>query len=842
MTLSTFGPTRLGGAFFLTHPKPHRELFPSPAPSKYPYDPVLRRTPRLTFQMPRRSGKAIFLAAPAAVLASCGLISVAQARAPRPARVPAHARPAAPLAPLLTGRSPEPVSALLVRDGLPAAGTNNAVRLWVHGDASGADLRVRVLAPSSAASPAAPAVPRDEWISAPIPVSFSGWREFVLPQSKFTLRAAPAAPASLDMALPAGAQPVGAADAPASAPDWAGATGLALDVTTTRQTTLVVDDIAWVTLDANGQGTGATPATSFEQGNVGAWKPVGTPESALAVSYGLATKPGLTHGGRVAFQLTVTPPGLVRQTLYASTRAALFASRKPLLPWQPISLFARVLPDSLPLAPRVSPDVTFTACAEQTAAATFCLYSPSARTDVAVSLPQDLQGIGHVIPKSGVEVHVVQIRPRSGAGMLRDADTSGLAPALLVKDDRVPLAGAYTPLRLIGPAVCDIPADTSKQFWLTVNVPRNTPNGSYIGRFLVSGRGFAPFTVRTVLNVLPLRLLSPAKQYGIDLRSRLDAPPAPLPSADGRDLVTDFVSKDTLDRQLADIYAHGFTIASLYDSPETLWNAVNEYRDYGFGTPYNLYKGDGDPKAVEKARGEHQAPALTYYTDPEPNAAAASRMAPLSKAGIPNATYIPRQSDFGALGTTTDIAVYNRDSAYPQQLLRNKGQRVSMIRDWWYWPAADSDPVTDRVDAGLLLWRSNLYGAFLPDYQTAFGADPYDESSAGAAPSRAAFRPAMLTYPVKGGVLDTLQWEACREGVTDVRYLTTMYAALRECKDNHIAKARVAEAEGYVKAFLDKPIATLPESQLDGFRAKVADYAIQLRRELDAYNKVHDVR
>ena len=411
-----------------------------------------------------------------------------------------------------------------------------------------------------------------------------------------------------------------------------------------------------------------------------------------------------------------------------------------------------------------------------------------------------------------------------------------------MKDDRAPLAGAYTPARLTGPAVCDIPADTSKQFWLTFAVPRGTPHGSYIGRLVVSGRGMTPFTVRAVLNVLPLRLLSPAKQYGIDLRSRLDPPPATLPSPDGRDLVTDFVSKDTLDRQLADIYAHGFTIASLYDSPATLWNAVNEYRAYGLATPYNLYKGDGDPQAVEKARGDHQAPALTYYTAPEPNAAALSRMAPLSKAGIPNATYIPRQADFQALSADTDIAVYNRDSEYPQQLLRTKGQRVSMTRDWWYWPAAGTDPQTNRVDTGLLLWRSNLYGAFLPDYQTAFGTDPYDEASTGAAPSKAAFRPLMLTYPVRDGVLDTLRWEACREGVTDVRYLTTMYAALRECKDDHIAKARVAEAEGYVKTFLDKPLANLPEAQLDGFRTQIANYAIQLRREIEAYNKAQGSR
>ena len=100
----------------------------------------------------------------------------------------------------------------------------------------------------------------------------------------------------------------------------------------------------------------------------------------------------------------------------------------------------------------------------------------------------------------------------------------------------------------------------------------------------------------------------------------------------------------------------------------------------------------------------------------------------------------------------------------------------------------------------------------------------------------------MLTYPVKDGVLDTLQWEACREGVNDVRYLTTMYAALRECKDDHIAKPLVTEAEDYVKTFMDKPLANLPESQLDGFRTQVANYSIGLRRQLDAYDKAHGIQ
>ena len=788
----------------------------------------------MTLKRPCRFGTAL----PLAALSVASLFSASYSH-------PAQAQPAVkamtPLTPRVVGKT-EPVQTLLVHDALPAMGDNNGVRLWVHGDGSHANLRVRVLAPTRTLSPASDPLPRDEWISEPIPISFTGWREVVLPKSNFTLRAAPPLYKSLDMALPADAQ-VSGTEVDDAQPDWSKASGLALDVTTARQSTLIVDDVAWVTLDAAGTGDANTPISSADLSNIGAWQAVGPPDSTAAVNYGLATQPGLTHGGRVAFRLTVTPPGLDRRNRLVYAQEALIASHQPCLIWTPETLFERVLPSSLPPAAGANTGVLVSACAEQTQAASFCLYSPVALTNVAVSLPHDLAGIGHVLPRSAVDIHVVKVWEQDGAGPLRDPDTAAAVPELLVKDDRVPLSGPAPDVRLTGPAVCNIPADTSKQFWLSVTVPRNTPPGPYSGSLIVSGRGLpAPVTVRLALTVLPLRLLSAAKQYGVDLRSRLDAPPAALPSPNDKLLVTDFVTKDVLDAQLADIDAHGFTIASLYDSPDTLWDAVTEYKNNGLGTAYNLYKGDGNPQDVEKQRGSHSDPVLTYYADPEPNAAASARMAPLAKASIPNATYIPRQDDFTAIGQNADIVVYNRDSEYPQQLLRTGGQRMSMTRDWWYWPATDEDPLTNRVDAGVLLWKSNLYGAFLPDYQTAFGADPYDETSAGASPSKIAFRPLMLTYPVKGGVLDTLQWEACREGVTDVRYLTTMYAALRECKDAHIAKPLVSESETYVKTFLTKPLANLPEGQYDTFRTRVATYSIRLRSAVDAYNKAHGIR
>jgi hypothetical protein len=324
----------------------------------------------------------------------------------------------------------------------------------------------------------------------------------------------------------------------------------------------------------------------------------------------------------------------------------------------------------------------------------------------------------------------------------------------------------------------------------------------------------------------------------IDLRSRLDTPPAVVPSVDGHDLVTDFVTKDILDLQLADIAAHGIRIASLHDSQATLWDALADYKSSNIAGPY-VYEGSGDPEAVEADRKAHSASDFYYQLDTLTASTTAAIMADRAKSGLQTAAYIAHQKDFDALQDNLDVPIYYRDEAYPQQLLQTHGERTSSKRDWWYWFAGNGDAHANRYSAGYLLWRANLYGAFVPVYQLAFGTDPYDETSSGADPAHALFRPEMLTYPAKDGILDTVQWEAVREGITDVRYLTTYYSAMRECKDKHIQKALVAESEAYVKDFIDKALVILPDSEYDNARSKIAHYAVKLRKAVDAYDKAH---
>lgn len=736
-----------------------------------------------------------------------------------------------------TVASPGSAHNLLTRLAPAPMGKNNGLRLWVHGDGSNATLRVRLSV--QAASDSADGAPlRPVWVCAPVTLSFTGWHEVLLPRAKFSLHALPPAAMGINTALPADAQVSAQAAADMPAPSWSAINTVVLETRVPRRASVLVDDLSFVTLDAGGIVTGETGVDDFEKGDVAAWTPGGPLADRTSLVYGLAAQPGQAHGGRVAFRLAVTSPAAARQTTLAAFKRTLTAGGKTSAVFSPATLFDPILPTSLPPKGLSSSQITLRVCPDQIQAASFCLYSSKALSNVSVTLPGDLQAVGHVFARGNVDIRVVKVWAQNGAGPLQDPDTSALVPELLVKDDRTPLSGAAPVVRLTGAPVTDIPADTTKQFWVTVTVPRGTVPARYTGLLRVTGTGLTAVSVPLDITVLPLRLLSPAKQYAINLRSRLDPAPGVLPSPDGHDLVTDFVTKEQLDKQLADIYAHGVRIPTLYDSPETLAQAVAEYRQYAMGEPY-VYRGTGDPQAVEAARKQTPAGPFFFYDDDSPLSATGPHYSALVGSKLLPTTFITRQEDYDALSGGLGLAIYSRDSAYAQKMVQTKGVRTAGTRDWWYWPASSEAPLQNRLDSGYLLWRANLYGAFLPAYQAPFGSDPYDDTSQGAPAALAAYRPQMLTYPAQGGVIDTLQWEAVREGVTDVRYLTTLYTALRECKDAHIQKPLVAEAEAYAKTFLGNPLVGRPESDLDTARTRIAAYALQLRTAVDAYNKAH---
>ena len=700
---------------------------------------------------------------------------------------------------------------LIYRASEQPIGTHNAVSFWLKGDSLPGTIDVYLMASGGDAASALP-VPGSghdteplwpAWISKPISTDFSGWKKEVIAISDFGYR------------QPDGADPA----APQAQINTIDAFGIA---SSKSDGTIYLDAPSWATLDSDGNATGdSAPIDSFASGNLSVWKVKGSPEAVANLVPGITSLQPNVKDDAVSLRLDYSGLSSDHALLASGVAHSMTESGNDFVVSVPSSPFERILPDSLPTANEVSSRVAITECPDQTSCGSFAIYTLHGLSNVSVHLTNDLLAISKSIPRSDVNISVVKVWDREGSGVLIDPDSAGPLPELLVKDDRIQLAsvnGVPPAVRLTGDVNTDIPANTEKQFWVDVTVPRNTPPGQYTAQMLVRSNEAAPFRITLEADVMPLRLLSPAKQYAINYRGKL-----------GSDTTSDAVPGDhvtpvQLSSELYDVSAHGLRYISLSDSPDTLTTTLTTEQQYNFQTPMiypveSGFTGLLTAKAVTKLGGD---PSQYYYLVPDGPSMAAD-LARLKVAGFQTAALIDDESVFSTVQNNLDVAIYPVEYPYVQDLLRDDGKRQSSTRDWLTWPAAQDDPQVNRLYAGYLLWKTDLYGGYISDYETY-----YDVHTT--------LRPAMLTYPTQDGVIDTIQWEAIREGINDVRYLTTFYAALRECKDAKVDSVQVAKAQADVSSFLDSAFWLMSDGDYEKGRMMIANYALQLRRAVDGYN------
>jgi hypothetical protein len=335
-----------------------------------------------------------------------------------------------------------------------------------------------------------------------------------------------------------------------------------------------------------------------------------------------------------------------------------------------------------------------------------------------------------------------------------------------------------------------------------------------------------------------MRLRTAFFQYGIDFRARLGAQEA----APGEPVV----APEMFARQLANLRDHGFKFVSLYDTMPALADALRLYREAGLSRTgpvvvMSPVRKKGDVEAIESLRAEiglgpdfdlyYGVPAAPVGALVDPAKEGFTLVRAANRRALAVAPIVD-QASYDALGQALDVPVYNVSSEYAQRLLAT-GLRQNPKRDWWSWNIAQENPLMNRLYAGYLLYRtglggSPLYGAFPGPYQYAPGGDPFNETAASPAGGERAPRPQMTTYPARDGVIDTLQWEAAREGVDDVRYLTNLKTYLRDLKDLEIYKDATDQAEAFLQKAMTRPLAALPPGELQTIRRGIADQALKL--------------
>ncbi len=482
-----------------------------------------------------------------------------------------------------------------------------------------------------------------------------------------------------------------------------------------------------------------------------------------------------------------------------------------------------ILPDQRGLPGTPSRRIALTAARGEYEPASFVISALKNIRSLTVKV-SDLRSDRATIPASQVDVKTVKCWYQAGTawvGIRQDESKRILTPELLLNDDTLikldeekkenyvklafPEGEEYVwisdPTEVASHSMpvdkfpvkdspdllpVDIDAGKNKQFWLTVHVPADTAPGQYTSTVTLSTPQQTLNELTLTVDVLPFELLPPYYTSSMDYHGRLDS--------DGSGTIGSWLkSRKQFRAELENMVAHGLRNCQHYSIPKSILGEVLKIREEVGMDNRTLYLKNTipigrptDPEALEtikrnvrdileftkdygtetvyfygmdERRGEElrsQRPAWAAVREAGGKTFVAGwadnveMMADVQdmhvRAGWPNAEEVAR---WHALGHK--IFAYSN----PQTGVEN--------------------PVVYRRNFGLVLWKYDYDGAATNAYQHTFGAtwNDFDHRT---------FRAHTIAYPTVDGVIDTIAWEGYREGVDDVRYVTTLEHAVADAR------------------------------------------------------------
>ncbi|HOL67381.1 MAG TPA: hypothetical protein PKX93_08000, partial [bacterium] len=408
-----------------------------------------------------------------------------------------------------------------------------------------------------------------------------------------------------------------------------------------------------------------------------------------------------------------------------------------------------------------------------------------------------------------------------------------------------------------------IPARTNKQFWVTVKVPEDAKPGRYSGKISLESdnRLLGEITLR--LEVLPITLSAPycstsvfssysdlgvpslynqgklypsgyeliERRYRSELKDQvahgISVPLAGLDDGAGRDFLGPVFHKEMLERTLrirnelapqADKIFFGAThvvhrglgifshkgLTRMEISPETREKFLKELaeyieiaRSYGMKEVYFHLADERDGKELEAwlpvFEIVHQAGAK-----------------------FTNSMQIGSQG-FELVGGITDVFLCeNGINKKEVEKWHSKGTRV-----WPTWnpTGGREDSDLSRRNHGLLLWKTGCDGVVEVWYSLDSG---WMEAASGKT-GLGGDGQQNLVYRTVDGIIDTIQWEGYREGIDDLRYVTTLEKLIARVKKTGEKKKEAAEAEKYLENI------DVEYGNLDEIRTGIIQHILKLK-------------
>lgn len=453
-------------------------------------------------------------------------------------------------------------------------------------------------------------------------------------------------------------------------------------------------------------------------------------------------------------------------------------SARGFIGWAP-NWMDRIFPNSVPDEADVKrPCATFATPGEYEPV-TVAMTTLRDLEDVTVSVG-DLVGEAGTIPASAIEVRKVGYwKQRIGSSWSKEWRTM---PELLELFQDVDVAQGVT-----------------QEFWLTIKVPEDAAAGTYEGPITVSAPGGAWQTTLS-LQVLAFRLEPAERPVGMYWRDT-------------------WGTRERLDMQIRDMLEHGITAVTMNLSPTfesvdgklaldtaELLEFLQHLKQMGITGPVPYHAGiegkvkravpdtDFDEAYVEAVRQLQEVSAredtlqlLFYPVDEIGNSddkgERANRLCALI-ARVPGATsYITVNNYAGGekWGDTFDIwcgnIVY---TAEEEQRLLARGKCYMR-----YGSAYHNSCRRARSSSGLGFYRRPAEAMYYWHYQ-AYNCDPFNDFDGAA-------RDWCAAYPGPDGPIPTLDWEAIREGVDDMRYIATLKALASRTGQGNAAQQQAAQ-------------------------------------------------
>jgi len=491
-------------------------------------------------------------------------------------------------------------------------------------------------------------------------------------------------------------------------------------------------------------------------------------------------------------------------------------------------------------------EISIFACPGEYEPASLVIFANKSLEDINVNI----SGLRQEIE---VDVRVVKCWYQAGRA-INDVKHKTLTPELLLHDDGIVEVDPIAKKNIVrkgnlqdAPKLLpfSIPKGEYKQIWITFFIPEEFQPGDYQGKIAVRPQNALPKEIHLKLKVLPIMLSSTLLDYSIYYRGKLrlgDFPP---------EIGSEWKTEGQLEAELKDMKVHGIDNPTVYQPMvqradggfdfSILGKVLEIRKSVGIGEKPLLYLGlqTGAPHRPEELeRLKQKVKALVAFAKTKDihqvyiygiDEARGKRLRTerLAFKGVHEAggkVFVACGSDFADLvGDLLDLPIYS--GIPPSSNIEKVHKFGHKIWNYGNPQCGVEEPLTYRRNYGLLLWQKGLDGTCDYAYQHAFG-DIWDDFDH---PTYRDYRDHVMAYPTIDGVIPTIQWEGFREGIDDVRYLSTLIKEIEKAEAKGNFGGELNEAKGLLEKIKTMELNRLSDEDFQKIRWRISQQIILLQ-------------